>query len=67
MAVKNMINLAGLCLCHAVKAASLNPARILKLDNKKGSIEPGKDADLIIFNENVQIKKVFIAGRHFLP
>ena len=67
MAVKNMVNMAGLCLCHAVKAASLNPARILRLDNKKGSIEPEKDADLIIFNENIQIKKVFIAGRPFLP
>ena len=61
-AVKNMVNLAGINLCHAVRAASLNPARILGLDHKKGSIEPGKDADLVIFNENVGIKRVFIGG-----
>jgi N-acetylglucosamine-6-phosphate deacetylase len=66
-AVKNMVDLAGICLCHAVRAASLNPARVLGLDNKKGSIEAGKDADLIIFDENVQINKVFINGALFLP
>ena len=63
-AVRNMANIAG--LCHAVRAASLNPARILGLDSQKGSIEPGKDADLVIFDENVKIKNVFFAGRFFL-
>ena len=66
-AVNNMVNLAGLSLFHAVRAASLNPARILSLDRQKGSIEPGKDADLVVFNENVQIHKVFIGGKLFLP
>ena len=65
-AVRNMVNLAGISLCHAVRAASLNPARILGMDHKKGSLEQGKDADLVIFNENVEIKKVFIQGRSFL-
>ena len=66
-AVKNMVNLAGVPLFHAVRAASLNPARILSLDSQKGSIEPGKDADFVIFDKNVEIKKVFFAGRLFLP
>ena len=66
-AVLNMVNLAGVNLCHAVRAASLNPARILGLDHQKGSIVAGKDADLVVFNDNVEIKKVFIAGRPFLP
>jgi len=61
-AVRNMVRLGGASLCHAVLAASLNPARILGLENRKGSIAPGKEADLVIFDENIDIKKVFIHG-----
>jgi N-acetylglucosamine-6-phosphate deacetylase len=66
-AVGNIAAFADISLSHAVKAASLNPARILGLEGRKGSIEQGKDADLIIFDENVEIKKVFIGGQLFLP
>ena len=61
-AVYNMVKYAGIELMHAVKAASLNPAGIIGLEHKKGSIEPGKDADLVIFNEDIKINKVFIGG-----
>ena len=64
-AVRNMVQLGGASLCHAVRAAALNPARILGLEKQKGSIAPGKDADLIIFTENVEIKGVFIGGNCF--
>jgi N-acetylglucosamine-6-phosphate deacetylase len=63
ISIRNMVERCGLDLSHAVCAASLNPARLLGLDHKKGSIAPGKDADLIIFDENVNIKKVFIRGK----
>ena len=66
-AVRNMVRLAGVSLCHAVRAASLNPARVLGLDGRKGSIEEGKDADLLLCNENVDIKNVFIGGCPFSP
>ena len=52
---------AGIPLPDAVRAASETPARMLGL--KKGKIEAGCDADLIIFDENVCIKKVFIGGK----
>ncbi|GHV85068.1 N-acetylglucosamine-6-phosphate deacetylase [Spirochaetia bacterium] len=64
-AVRNMIRLGGAGLCHAVQMASLNPARILGVDKHKGSIEAGKDADLLLFDENIAIKKVFIGGNPF--
>ena len=64
-AVYNMVSLAGVSLPHAVRAASLNPARVLGLDGTKGSIEPGKDADLVLFDENIQIRKVFLSGVPF--
>lgn len=59
-AVLNMVRLGGISLCHAVRAASLNPASVLGLDRRKGSIAPGKDADLILFDESINIKKVFM-------
>ena len=40
----------GLSFDEALKAVTLNPARLLGIANRVGSIEPGKDADLVLFN-----------------
>jgi imidazolonepropionase-like amidohydrolase len=40
----------GLSFDEALKAVTLNPARLLGIADKVGSIEPGKDADLVLFN-----------------
>lgn len=61
-AVYNMVNKVGVPLYQAVKMASLNPAIAIKIGDRKGSIEKGKDADLIIFNQDIKIEKSFIAG-----
>jgi alpha-D-ribose 1-methylphosphonate 5-triphosphate diphosphatase len=52
-------------LSDAVNFASLNPAKAVKLDGHKGSIETGKDADIVIVNNTFEIpiiEKVFIKG-----
>ena len=41
---------AGLCPTEALKAITINPAQILGLADRLGSLEPGKDADLVIWN-----------------
>lgn len=51
--VYNFMNNTNLDINKAIKLASLNPAKSLKIDNKKGSIEIGKDADIAIFDENI--------------
>jgi N-acetylglucosamine-6-phosphate deacetylase len=61
-AVRNMVRLGGAALPEAVRMASLNPAAVLGLEAKKGSIEPGKDADLILFDGDMTIRKVYIRG-----
>ena len=61
--VRTMHTLGGASLVHAVRMASANPAKHLGVFDKKGSIEPGKDADLIVFDENVNIKTVFVGGK----
>ncbi len=60
--VRTMINLAGVSVSDAVKMASANPAKHLGVFNKKGSISVGKDADLLLFDDNIKIDSVYIAG-----
>nr|WP_300003468.1 amidohydrolase [Tissierella sp.] len=43
---------AGLDEMEALKAITINPAEIIGIDNRVGSIEVGKDADLVIFDKN---------------
>lgn len=42
--------------------ASQTPARILGLDKKKGSVEVGKDADLVLLDKDLQVKATFVCG-----
>ncbi len=60
--VRNMYKLAEVKLTDAVKMATLTPARIIGEDNRKGSIGVGKDADIIFFDENIDVKTVIIGG-----
>jgi N-acetylglucosamine-6-phosphate deacetylase len=46
--------------------ASLNPARVLNLENRKVSLEAGKDADLAIFNPDFSAWRTMIAGQWVL-
>ncbi len=43
--------------------AILNPAKAIEVDNIKGSIEVGKDANLIIFDEDIKVSKAMIKGK----
>lgn len=60
--VKNMMKHTGYGLCHSIRMASLNPAKLLGIDNRVGSIAAGKTANLIIIDDMVQIKKVILEG-----
>ncbi len=53
---------------EALKAITLYPARILKLEERLGSLEKGKDADMVVMSGHpldwrTQVEKVFIDGR----
>lgn len=49
-------------LWECVNCASLNPATAIGLDKTKGSLEVGKDADIIITDESFKVKKTIITG-----
>jgi len=54
---------AGFPLHEAVRMASLNPATVIGLDGAKGSLEPGKDADLAVYSPALEPLRTVIAGR----
>jgi len=61
--VRTMRNLAQVPLREAVKMMTLNPAKVMGIDERKGSLTAGKDADIIIFNDDINIKVVMIKGK----
>jgi N-acetylglucosamine-6-phosphate deacetylase len=60
--VRNMIQRVGISLPEAIKMASLNPAKLLGFAERKGSLEVGKDADLIVIDDNINICAVMRKG-----
>ena len=61
--VKNVVTHCGISLADAVRMASYNPARLFGAAGWKGSISSGKDADLVLFDKNFNVKFTFIGGR----
>lgn len=50
-------------LGSAVKCASVNPAKAIGIYEQRGSIEAGKVADLLLLNEDLSIRNVFLRGK----
>ena len=57
---------SGCTLKEAIQAASENPATCLGIDDHKGFIKPGYDADMILINENEQLVNVLKNGKVIL-
>jgi len=62
-AIKNAVRSCGVGLGDAVAFATINPARLLGVDTHKGSISKGKDADLVVFDKNFDVKMTMVRGR----
>lgn len=60
--VKNLMAFAGIPLEDAIAAATVNPAEMLGIGDRVGSIEAGKRADLLLVDEALQRKAVFARG-----
>ena len=61
--VYNMINLAKVPLTEAVRMATSTPARIMNVHNRTGTLAVGMDADVVIFDEHVNIKYTIVNGK----
>ncbi len=61
-AVQNMVELAGLPLEKVIPLATEVPARILNVADRKGKLERGYDADVLVLSEKMDVDRVFTRG-----
>jgi N-acetylglucosamine-6-phosphate deacetylase len=62
MACRNMMVHAGLGICEVFRLASLNPATLLGIQDEVGCIKKGALANLIIVDDMINVKQVFLKG-----
>ena len=60
--IKNFKEYTSAPLNEIIKLVSLNPARVIGIEQEKGSIEIGKDADIVVFDDEIEVKMVFVEG-----
>ena len=63
-AVRNAVNMLGVDLPQAVRMASANPAQVLGLSGRKGSIAIGLDADMLLLDKNLNVTDTWVGGQH---
>lgn len=61
--VRTMYHMAGVRLEDAVRMMTYNPAKVLGIERRKGSLAPGMDGDVVLFDDDIRIRKVFVKGR----
>lgn len=61
--LRNLVENVGVSILEAVKMLTATPARIMKVQNSKGKIEKGFDADLVIFDNDFEISNTIVGGQ----
>ncbi len=61
--VRNMIQMADVPLTDAIRMISRTPASIMGIENQKGSLVPGKDADIVIFDDDIEVQHTIVNGK----
>jgi N-acetylglucosamine-6-phosphate deacetylase len=64
--IRTMVEKTEIPLADAVRMASETPARIMGIYDRKGSLEAGKDADIVMLSPNLQIQGVWAMGRRVI-
>ncbi|MCG0275701.1 MAG: N-acetylglucosamine-6-phosphate deacetylase [Thermosediminibacteraceae bacterium] len=66
-AVRYLVKVLGVPVQDAVRMASLNPATIIGEARRKGSVEVGKDADLVAFDDDIRVRWAMVRGVFYRP
>jgi N-acetylglucosamine-6-phosphate deacetylase len=61
-AVRNIVEFTVASLPEAIQMATLTPARSIGVADRKGSLEPGKDADIVILDDDLDVLKTMVGG-----
>ena len=62
--VRHMKKSTSLPLWDVIRMASLTPAELTGIADRTGSLEPGKQADIVLLNRQLKVKQVLIGGQH---
>ena len=62
-AVRNVVESLQIPLGTALQFATYNPAKCLGIEHIKGSLSPGKDADIVILNKKLQTEHAIVMGK----
>lgn len=63
VALQNLVRFLRCPFKEAVQMATLNPARLLGIEARKGRLAPGCDADLVVLDERLEVKDVWVRGK----
>ncbi|WHM97648.1 amidohydrolase family protein [Citrobacter freundii] len=58
----NMVERAMVPFSSALKSCTINPARLLGIDDRKGKLQRGYDADIVVLEDNYQVNTTFCKG-----
>lgn len=61
-ALKNLTAFTGQPVERVLPLLTLNPARLIGMEERKGSIAPGKDADLVVLDDQLNVKQTYVSG-----
>jgi len=61
-AVRNLYHATGCSVIEAIEAASYKPARLLKIEDKKGTLNIGADADFLLLDNNLELIQCYVSG-----
>jgi len=61
-AVRNMMSFAKVSFQDSIRMATLNPARVLGIEHRKGLLQPGADADLVVFSSAGEVLHTVVGG-----
>ncbi len=61
-AVRNMMSFAKVSFQDSIRMATLNPARVLRMEHRKGMLKPGADADLVAFSPTGEVVRTIVGG-----
>jgi len=60
--IRFLVSRASVSAENAILAATLNPARVLGIENRKGRIAYGNDADLVVLDDNFCVTAAYCMG-----
>jgi N-acetylglucosamine-6-phosphate deacetylase len=61
-AVRNVMKFGGISFQDAIRLATLNPARVLGIQNRKGVLQVGADADIAVFSPDGEVRQTIVGG-----